>query len=111
MHETPTSLVLTLLRHNGEEVEITWSEVQCISAFKQDLFNPQIVVLEFCCTDANWEIDAQDCQGFAFFSQILARHLPEVTPFEVWWPAVTNPLGRQDVVTLYNRSPHQSPLS
>lgn len=101
MRETPTSIILTLRRHGGESVEIAWKDIEHITAFKQDLFNPQIVVLELGTSTGTWEVDAGDCGGFEIFSTILVRSLPGMPAHETWWPTVTDPLGRQEDVVLY----------
>lgn len=105
MRETPTSLILHLCRHGGAEAEIRWREIERIAAFKQDLFNPQIVVLEIRTADAVWEIDATDCSGFEPFSHLLAQRLDGMQPYSRWWPQVTDPLGRQESIDLYVRAP------
>lgn len=102
MRETPTSIILTLRRHGGESVELAWSDIVRVTAFKQDLFNPQVVVLEICTADGTWEVDAGDCGGFEIFSTILVRCLPGMPPHATWWPTVTDPLGRQEDVLLYH---------
>lgn len=103
MRETPTALAITLRRHGGAEAVIVWSAIARITAYKQDLFNPQVVVLEVATPDATWEIDASDCGGFEAFSHLLAQRLPGMTPYASWWPAVTDPLGRQEDTVLYRR--------
>lgn len=103
MRETPTSIILNLCRHGGDEATITWAEVEKITAFKQDLFNPQIVILELRTADATWEVDAVDCAGFETFSHLLVRRLPGMMPYTSWWQLVTDPLGRQEDVVLYAR--------
>lgn len=104
MRVTPTSLVLTLRRHCGVEAEIAWSEITRITAFKQDLFNPQIVVLEVHAGSAVWEVDASDCGGFEVFSHLLSQRLAGLRPYVEWWPQVIDPLGRQESLDLYVRS-------
>lgn len=104
MRETPNSIILTLCRHCGEEVEIFWSEIERIIAFKQDLFNPQIVVLEIHAERAVWEVDAADCSGFETFTHLLCQRLTGMQPFAQWWTRVTDPLGRQESHELYVRS-------
>ena len=103
MHETPTSIILNLRRHGGDQAEITWADVVRVTAFKQDLFNPQIVVLELRTAAATWEVDAADCGGFEGFAPLLARRLPGMQAYAAWWPTVTDPLGRQEDVVLYLR--------
>lgn len=103
MRETPTSITLSLQRHAGSEATITWSEIERITAFKQDLFNPQIVVLEIRTAAATWEIDAADCAGFETFSHLLSRRLAGMPSYATWWPTVTDPLGRQEDVVIYVR--------
>lgn len=104
MRETPTSIIIPLRRHGGAEVEIHWQEIECLSACKQDLFNPQVVVLEVRTAQAVWEIEAADCNGFETFSHLLNRRLTGMTPFSHWWPQATDPLRRQEAVVLYSRS-------
>ncbi len=104
MRVTPTSIVLTLRRHCGVEAEITWREITQITAYKQDLFNPQIVVLEIHAGSAVWEIDAADFGGFEIFSHIFAQHLAGLQPFATWWPLVIDPLGHQEGLDLYVRT-------
>jgi hypothetical protein len=104
MRETPTSLILALKRHGGDEAEIVWSAIERITAFKQDLFDPQIVVLEIRTPGGCWEIDAADCGGFAPFSHLLSARLPGMPAHAQWWPKVTDPLGRQEEHILFQRS-------
>lgn len=103
MRETPTSIILNLQRHGGDEAEIAWTAIERITAFKQDLFNPQIVVLEFRTAAATWEVDATDCGGFEAFTHLLTQRLHGMPAYADWWPAVTNPLGRQEDTILYRR--------
>jgi len=102
MRQTPTSIILELQRHGGEEVEFTWSTIQRISAFKQDLFNPQVVIMEISTADGSWEVEANDCAGFIIFAALCCHHLPQMPPHDDWWPRVTDPLGRQEDVLLYS---------
>ena len=104
MRETESAIILTLVRHGGDEVEIAWSAIESITAYKQDLFNPQIVVLEIRTAEMAWEIDAKDCSGFVIFSHLLSKYLPGFSPYATWWPMVTDPLGRQEEHCLYRRS-------
>lgn len=101
MRQTPTSITLTLRRHGGEVVEIHWRDIERITAFKQDLFNPQIVVLEVATAAGIWEIDAADCGGFDIFTAIVRKQLDAMPEHAHWWPTVTDPLGRQEDVVLY----------
>jgi len=103
MHVTPTAITLTLKRHCGIEVEIAWSDIVRITACKQDLFNPQIVVLEIHAGADVWEVDASDCGGFEVFSHILSQRLTSLRSYAEWWPQVIDPLARQESLDLYVR--------
>jgi len=103
MHESSTGLTLSLKRHNGDEVEIAWDSIEQIVAFRQDLFNPQIVVLEIRTSAGNWEIDAADCGGFTVFSHLLSARLPGMRTLAQWWPIVTDPLIREEEHLIYRR--------
>lgn len=104
MRETQTSIIINLRRHDGEKVEITWTKIDRITVFKQDLFNPQIVIMEIRSGSETWEVDAADCAGFETFCHILGKRLKGIPPYESWWPVVTDPLGRQLDVILYERA-------
>lgn len=103
MLETEKGIILTLMRHGGDEVEIAWSAIESIIAYKQDLFNPQIVVLEIRTASLSWEVDAKDCSGFVIFSRILVKYLPGFPSHATWWSMVTDPLGRQEEHCLFRR--------
>jgi hypothetical protein len=97
--------ILALRRHGGARVEIPWAEVERITAAKQDLFDPSVVILELAtCAGLVWEVEVADCGGFEAFTDLLARHLPGIPPYAAWWPMATDPAGRHRTVVVYQRA-------
>jgi hypothetical protein len=105
VRETDEALTLTLSRQGGITSEVRWLDIVSIVAFKQDLFNPTIVILELLTTTGRIQMGEADCGGYGIFTQVLERHLRGVVPYERWWAKVTNPLTYHQDIVIYRREP------
>jgi len=83
---------------------IPWGRLRRIAAFKQDLFNPEVISLAIATDTDELELDEADGGPWPEFTALLESHLDGVTPHAEWWDRVIDPVIKHDEVELYVRS-------
>jgi hypothetical protein len=109
MHADAKAFTIQLSRHDGHTLTVPWSDVDKIVAFKQDLFNPNIILLEMTTKDGSYEIVEDDCGGYEALMRVLRERLRNVTSYDSWWIRVTNPLSYHEEVLIYDSSVTEKP--
>ncbi|MFW5846272.1 MAG: hypothetical protein ACOCXJ_08595 [Planctomycetota bacterium] len=95
---------LVLWQSSARETAIPWQDITCIRAYKQDMFNPQIVNLLIETRDGEVEIQEQDVESYRFFHDVLERRLGCSMAYEDWWQQVTQPSTHLDEFVIVDRS-------